>query len=109
MGLLPPKNFRHIRLKITVIWHDVTLEVEFCFYPWCKGHCDKYGAPEEPDTEAEIEIQQVVGGGWDITGLLSDEDFGEIEELIWMMDREYEPDEPEEVEMWQDDRADYIN
>lgn len=46
-------------------WHEVDeqpgiyLTVEYAYWPATKGHCDRYGVPEEPDDDEEIEITSV--------------------------------------------------
>lgn len=38
---------------------SINIEVHGTYYPACKGHRDKYGAPEEPDEEASFEVTDV--------------------------------------------------
>ena len=38
---------------------EIDIEVEINVTPASRGHCDRYGCPEEPDTPAELEIVKV--------------------------------------------------
>lgn len=54
---------------------DEPLEVEVDYYPGCRGLRDRYGAPQTPDEDAEIEICKVWRDGKEI-------DFENIEEAL---------------------------
>ena len=40
---------------------EIEVEIEATYYRGSRGHCDKYGAPEEPDDPPEIGIGTVTG------------------------------------------------
>lgn len=46
-------------------WHEVDdqpgvyLTIEYAYWPATKGHCDRYGVPEEPDDGPEVEITSI--------------------------------------------------
>ena len=74
-------------------YNGIELDVNFSYYPPSRGHRDKWGAPEEPDEDASIEISNIIYEGKDVTdlcdaaGILDD-----IETLVWS---------------WMDSEADY--
>lgn len=45
----------------TLTYFDVeyNIEIDYSYIPGSHGHCDKYGAPEEPDIDPEIEINHI--------------------------------------------------
>lgn len=61
--------------------HEYVLEVDYHYYKGCKGHCDKYGVPEEPDDDQEIEIQSVTHNGVDFE--LTDKENNRLMEACW--------------------------
>ncbi len=59
----------------------ISLEVEFNYYPGCRGHCDKFGQKETPDDEPEIEVTLIEYQGTEFE--LSDSELESLEEFIW--------------------------
>ena len=67
----------------TIIRDDVEHEVEseFQYHKGCAGHCDKYGAPEEPDEDPEMEHIQTTMDSVEIE--LTPKELEIAEELAW--------------------------
>lgn len=87
------------KLTQSIVYLGVYLEVDFFYYPACRGHRDKYGAPEEPDEDASIELDTVkTESGDDITSMLSVDQIAGIEAAV--MECDNEPDAPEPPEDW---------
>ena len=63
-------------------FHEIEIEVEYSYYGACRGHRDKYGAPEEPDEPAHIEIEFVVQKGSKVPINLTDEELDKLEQEI---------------------------
>jgi len=73
--------------------------VEYSAYKGCRGHCDKYGAPEEPDDPPSLEINHVwlvaaskTNKDIDIVDFLDD---SEIEELTADIEAELMEEPPD--------------
>jgi len=65
-----------------ITYLGVKLEVTFEYHEAQCGHRDSFGAPEEPDEDAYIEVVTVcTEHGDDITELLRTEDFNELIKL----------------------------
>ena len=62
---------------------EITIAIEYACYKGCCGHCDKYGAPEEPDDPDSIEIEKVTDVVADSEIELTDNECKDIEEKIW--------------------------
>ncbi len=73
---------------------DLDIEVDFIVHPSSRGHRDKYGAPEEPDTPAEIEITAArrVDNKQEIELTSSEEDSIRPELWDYIADQANEPD-----------------
>ena len=41
-----------------VVLREFDCEVEYEFSRGCRGHCDRYGVPEEPDTPDEVSVAE---------------------------------------------------
>lgn len=72
----------------TTIYVEREVEVEFTYHKGSKGHCDKYGAPEEPDEDPEMEFITATTNGVEIA--LTDDEivFAEAQALQEMIDEE---------------------
>lgn len=77
----------------TVILNGEEVEVEFSYYPACRGQRDRYGVPLEPDEPEDIEIEIVSIGGEDVTAMLKKEVFAEITDAITKELEEYNKDD----------------
>ncbi len=75
---------------------DLDIEVDFIYHSICRGHRDKYGVPEEPDTPAEIEITAArrVDNKQEIELTTREEDF--IRPSLWDYVSDQADDEPPE-------------
>jgi hypothetical protein len=67
-----------MQLKTTITRDDVEIPVtvELTYYGGCRGHRDRYGAPEEPDEPATFEVDNAVdakGFEYDLTDAEYDE------------------------------------
>ena len=64
---------------------DLACDVEFSHTRGLRGTRDRYGAPEEPDDEEEIEITSVrdSSSGLDVEPLLSKRDMDLLEYHCW--------------------------
>ena len=69
--------------NIVFLGRDIT--VDFHYYPATRGYRNSYGAPEEPDEDASVELERVMYRGRDITGILSDSSIEEIQSDILEM------------------------
>ena len=76
---------------------EIQITVEFDYFPPSRGHRDRYGAPEEPDVPAEVEITSVK----DVNGVELQLDESRLDSIKteiweWIADhkREAEPPEP---------------
>jgi hypothetical protein len=79
-----------IKHTLTRNERDVEVTIELSYSPGCRGHCDRYGAPEEPDEPASFEVETVEdehGNDYD----LSDAEYDEVVEKAW----ERQQDRPE--------------
>jgi hypothetical protein len=38
---------------------EVEVSIEYSVNPPSRGHCDRFGCPEEPDTPMEIEVESI--------------------------------------------------
>lgn len=61
---------------------EIAVEVEYTYSRGSRGHCDRYGAPEEPDDDPEVEVQSVTGPDGKEMVLTPDEE-KKIEEACW--------------------------
>lgn len=63
--------------------NEVPINVDFKYWPPTRGYRDKYGAPEEPDTPAEIEVISVLHQetGEEVT--LTDQQMEKVEAECW--------------------------
>jgi hypothetical protein len=71
-------------MSVTTL-HGLTLDgldVEYTYVPESRGHRDRYGAPEEPDEPAHVEINSVKYNGHEIHDILSDDDIETLTEKI---------------------------
>jgi hypothetical protein len=66
----------------TVTIHGLRLEVEYTASGPSKGHRDSFGVPEEPDFDAEVEIEEVRHAGEEILCVLDDGIIRRIEREI---------------------------
>lgn len=77
---------------------EIPVTVEYTYYPPCRGHRDRYGAPEEPDEPASVEIGSVLDAkGNELWYSLDEKQLKSIEDEIWeaLRDRERECEPPE--------------
>lgn len=83
-------------------YEEINIEVSYNYYRACRGYRDKYGAPEEPDEPAYIEIGAVINLADGSEVELTDDEIEKLKEKIWSSmesEVEYEPrdrDFPEE-------------
>ena len=62
----------------------IAVTVHFNYIAGSRGHRDRFGAPEEPDTPAEVEIEEVVD--WKdafVLDDLTDAELEHIETKVW--------------------------
>ena len=65
---------------MTTIVDGVEIEVEYKYYPPCRGARGSYGEPLEPDEPETVELLEVTIGGQDVYQLLSNKQLEQIEE-----------------------------
>lgn len=69
---------------MTIVFNGVRLGVAYTYYKAARGHRDQYGAPEEPDEDASIDVYLVTMDGHDVTELCDAAGIMEqIETLVW--------------------------
>jgi hypothetical protein len=66
---------------------EIEVEVSFTYHKAIPGHRDKYGAPEEPDEPAYVEIDSVTYDGKDI--ILSESDMETLQKDV----DDYDPED----------------
>jgi hypothetical protein len=67
---------------VEVVLKGVPLEVMFNHHKAYKGHRNIYGAPEEEDEPASIEIEDVCAGSISIMDMLTGNQIDDILELV---------------------------
>lgn len=70
-----------ISFTITRDDKEIEVDVTYTSHPGCRGHRDKYGAPEEPDEDDWIEILEAIDEAGTCYELTTNEE-QEIEEKI---------------------------
>lgn len=79
---------------------EVEIVIEYTCYAAHRGHCDKYGAPEEPDEDAHVEIDSIIdkatGNEIEVTDNEMDKLLQEVERYEEGQRSDYdEPDPPD--------------
>ena len=75
-------------VKTSIILNDELhkIRIQFNIIPGSRGHCDKYGCPEEPDTPPELEvfsIEDLLAGKQIEYDSLNSNDQQTIDALCW--------------------------
>lgn len=87
---------------------EFAVVIEFDYHAGCRGHRDKYGAPEEPDEDAWVEITSVkIGTGEHAMDVMQWLEQEQVDELAAEIQQSYESDqEPDDdFELKPDDRG----
>lgn len=66
----------------TVTIDGVPLEVEFTYTPAERGPRNSFGAPEGPDYNAEVDIEEIRLEGWEILSLMADDKIAKVRDKI---------------------------
>ena len=77
-----------LEVKTSIILNDELhkIRIQFNIIPGSRGHCDKYGCPEEPDTPPELEvlsIEDLLAGKQVEYDALDPDDQATIDALCW--------------------------
>ena len=71
-------------MRKELVWfNNAEVEVHFDFEPEERSARDQWGLPREPDIDASVDIREVFYQGLNVSDLFDEEDFYEIEELVW--------------------------
>lgn len=76
---------------ITIAERSVKARITFYVTPGSRGHCDKYGCPEEPDTPPELQVVSIRDLLQDVEvdlDTISDADMQQIDKTCWEAEHE---------------------
>ena len=71
----------------TTIYLELEIEVAFTAHKASRGHRDRYGAPEEPDEDAYVEVDEVTYNGQPLS--LAKEDLEKVQREV----DDYDPED----------------
>lgn len=103
----------HHRMKMDFVFlgDEVasTIDVEYTFYPGCRGSRDSLGGirgagpPLEPDDPAEVEITGIFYDDENVIDGINDAELSAIEQRIWehIQERDCDQEPPEPPEYWE--------